>query len=41
MSWINGGFFVMKRFLKLIKNDKTYLEESLLKNNKKKPICGI
>jgi len=30
-GWINGGFFVMhKNFLKLIKNDKTYLEREPL-----------
>ena len=30
-GWINGGFFVMhKNFLKLIKNDKTYLEKEPL-----------
>jgi len=30
-GWINGGFFVMhKDFLKLIKNDKTYLEREPL-----------
>ena len=30
-GWINGGFFVMhKNFLKMIKNDKTYLEREPL-----------
>jgi glucose-1-phosphate cytidylyltransferase len=30
-GWINGGFFVMEpSFLKLIKNDKTYLERDPL-----------
>ena len=30
-GWINGGFFVMEpTFLKLIKNDKTYLEREPL-----------
>ena len=30
-GWINGGFFVMKpKFLKMIKNDKTFLEKEPL-----------
>ena len=30
-GWINGGFFVMEpKFLKFIKNDKTYLEREPL-----------
>ncbi len=38
-GWINGGFFVMEpKFLKYIKNDKTYLEreplEKICKQNK-------
>ena len=37
-SWINGGFFVIEpKFLKLIKNDNTFLErepmESVTKKN--------
>jgi len=36
-GWINGGFFVMhKDFLKLIKNDKTYLEREPLNTISKK-----
>ena len=32
-GWINGGFFVIEsRFLKYIKNDKTYLEKEPLEN---------
>ena len=30
-GWINGGFFVMKKeFIKLIKNDETFLEKKPL-----------
>ena len=36
-GWINGGFFVMEpKFLKYIKNDKTYLEREPLENVSKK-----
>ena len=31
-GWINGGFVIEPEFLKLIKNDKTFLERSHLKN---------
>ena len=42
-GWINGGFFVMEpKFLKLIKNDSTFLErEPLEKATKKKTTNGI
>ena len=42
-GWINGGFFVMNpKFLKLIKNDKTYLErEPLEKLTKKKQLAAF
>ena len=41
-GWINGGFFVMEpKFLKYIKNDKTYLEkEPLEKLAKKKQLIA-
>ncbi len=36
-GWINGGFFVMEpKFLKFIKNDKTYLEREPLEDVSKK-----
>ena len=36
-GWINGGFFVIEpKFLKLLKNDKTYLEKEPLENASKK-----
>ena len=36
-GWINGGFFVIEpKFLKYIKNDKTYLEREPLEKIKKK-----
>ena len=36
-GWINGGFFVIEpEFLKLIKNDKTYLEREPFENLAKK-----
>ena len=42
-GWINGGFFVMEpKFLKYIKNDKTYLErEPLEKITKKKQLVAF
>ena len=42
-GWINGGFFVMEpKFLKFIKNDKTYLErEPLEKISKKKQLIAF
>jgi len=42
-GWINGGFFVMEpEFLKLIKNDKTYLErEPLEKVTKKRQLAAF
>ena len=41
-GWINGGFFVVEpKFLKYIKNDKTYLErEPLEKLTKKKQLVA-
>ncbi len=41
-GWINGGFFVMEpKFLKYIKNDKSYLEkEPLEKISKKKQLLA-
>ena len=36
-GWINGGFFVIEsKFLKFIKNDKTYLEREPLETASKK-----
>ena len=36
-GWINGGFFIMEpKFLKFIKNDKTYLEREPLEKASKK-----
>jgi glucose-1-phosphate cytidylyltransferase len=36
-GWINGGFFVIEpKFLKLLKNDQTYLEKDPLENASKK-----
>tara|TARA_E500000178_G_scaffold83808_1_gene82186 strand:- start:4958 stop:5650 length:693 start_codon:yes stop_codon:yes gene_type:complete len=36
-GWVNGGFFVIEpKFLKLLKNDKTYLEKEPLENASKK-----
>ena len=36
-GWINGGFFVIEpKFLKLIKNDSTFLEKEPLENVAKK-----
>ena len=42
-GWINGGFFVMEpEFLKLIKNDNTYLErEPLEKVTKKRQLAAF
>ena len=42
-GWINGGFFVMEpEFLKLIKNDNTYLErEPLEKATKKRQLMAF
>ena len=42
-GWINGGFFVMEpEFIKLIKNDKTYLErEPLVKASKNRQLTGF
>tara|TARA_B100001057_G_scaffold337052_1_gene337889 strand:+ start:75 stop:767 length:693 start_codon:yes stop_codon:yes gene_type:complete len=42
-GWINGGFFVIEpKFLKYIKNDKTYLErEPLEKITKKKQLVAF
>ena len=42
-GWINGGFFVMEpEFIKLIKNDKTYLErEPLVKASKNRQLIGF
>ena len=42
-GWINGGFFVIeKKFLKLIKNDKTFLErEPLEKACKNKQLLAF
>ena len=42
-GWINGGFFVMEpKFIKFIKNDKTYLErEPLEKMSKKKQLAAF
>tara|TARA_Y100000590_G_scaffold415483_1_gene513273 strand:+ start:1356 stop:2048 length:693 start_codon:yes stop_codon:yes gene_type:complete len=42
-GWINGGFFVMEpKFLKLIKNDSTFLErEPLEKATKKKQLMAF
>ena len=42
-GWINGGFFVMEpKFLKFIKNDKTYLErEPLEKITKNKQLIAF
>ena len=41
-GWINGGFFVMEsKFLKLIKNDSTFLERDPFKQlTKKKQLLG-
>ena len=40
-GWINGGFFVMEpSFLRLIKNDKTYLEREPLEKITKKGKLG-
>ena len=42
-GWINGGFFVMEpKFLKMIKNDKTFLErEPLEKVTKLKELIAF
>ena len=42
-GWINGGFFVMEpEFIKLIKNDKTYLErEPLVRASKNRQVIGF
>ena len=42
-GWINGGFFIMEpKFLKFIKNDKTYLErEPLEKASKTKQLTAF
>ena len=40
-GWINGGFFVVEpKFLKFIKNDKTYLEREPLERACKKKTLG-
>ena len=40
-GWINGGFFVIEpEFLKLIKNDKTFLEEPFEKLTKKRKLVA-
>ena len=42
-GWINGGFFVMEyKFLRFIKNDRTYLErQPLEKTSKKKQLIAF
>ena len=41
-GWINGGFFVMEpKFLKFIKNDKTYLERQPLESVTRKKLSIV